>query len=191
MSRWTLSLQEASHAVAASVLTGTRAIATLHDGEGGAAWPPEELSATDRAIMTAVGPLAEALAHRHSETEIVRPDIGDSPPQALPTVETIASVGMATELRRGTSRAIPDHVVLAKFCIEGIEHQPERWAQRHAWIQSLAKRLISTHEKSIVKAARVLYLRGVVTVPLEERTPHDHPHAVHRDQEGAGPRRVH
>lgn len=168
MNRWMLSLHEAGHAVAASVLTGTQAIATLHDGAAGAAWPLKDLSPTDRAIMTAVGPLAEALAHRHSEPEIVRHATGDTPPRALPTVETIASIEMATELRV-RSRAIPDHLVLARFCIAGIEHQPERWAQRHAWIQSLAKRLISSHEKSIVEVARVLYLRGVVSVPLEER----------------------
>lgn len=169
MNRWMLSLHEAGHAVAASVLTGTQAIATLHDGAAGAAWPLKDLSATDRAIMTAVGPLAEALAHRYPAPEIVRTVTGDTPPRALPTVETIASVEMATELRRGRSRAIPDHVVLARFCIAGVEHHPERWAQRHAWIQSLARRLISSHEKSIVEAARVLYLRGVVSVPLEER----------------------
>lgn len=169
MNRWTLSLHEAGHAVAAWALTGTQAIATLHDGAAGAAWPLEDLSPTDRAIMTAVGPLSEALAHRHSEPETVRHIAGDMPPRALPTVETIASVEMATALRRGRSRAIPDHVALARFCIAGVERHPARWAQRHAWIQSLAKRLISSHEKSIVEVARVLYLRGVVSVPLEER----------------------
>lgn len=169
MNRWALSLHEAGHAVAASVLTGTQAIATLHDGAAGAAWPLADLSPTDRAIMTAVGPLAEALAHRHSEPEIVRHATDDTPPRAVPTVETIATIEMATALRRDRSRAIPDHVVLARFCIAGIERQPERWSQRHAWIQSLAKRLIRTHEKSIVEAARALYLRGVVSVPLEER----------------------
>jgi hypothetical protein len=67
------------------------------------------------------------------------------------------------------SRALPDPVALAQFCIAGIESQPERWAQRHAWVLSLARRLIRDHEKYIVEAARVLYLRGVVSVPLEER----------------------
>lgn len=169
MNRWMLSLHEAGHAVAAWTLTGTQAIATLHDGAAGAAWPLEDLGPTDRAIMTAVGPLAEALAHRYPAPEIVRHVGGDTPPRALPTVETIATVEMATELRREMTRAVPDHVVLARFCIAGVEHQPERWAQRHAWIQSLANRLISSHEKSIVQTARVLYLRGVVSVPLEER----------------------
>jgi hypothetical protein len=169
VNRWTLSLHEAGHAVAASVLTGTQAIATLHDGAAGAAWPLEDMSPTERAIMTAVGPLAEALAHRYPAPESVQRVTDDTPPRSLPTVETIATVEMATELRRDRSRAMPDHVVLARFCIAGIEHQPERWAQRHAWIHSLAKRLISSHEKSIVETARVLYLRGVVSVPLEER----------------------
>lgn len=166
MNRWMLSLHEAGHAVAAWALTGTQAIATLHDGAAGAAWPLEDLSPTDHAIMTAVGPLAEALAHQHPEPVIVPRVAGDTPPRALPTVETIASVEMATELRRGRSRAIPDHVVLARFCIAGVEDQPERWPQRHAWVQTLAARLIRDHEQSIVEAARVLYLRGVVSVPL-------------------------
>lgn len=169
MNRWTLSLHEAGHAVAASVLTGTRAIATLHSGTGGAAWLLEDMSATDRAIMTAVGPLAEALADRHSEPAGVTDIAGRTPPPALPTVETIAGAEMANELGREASRALPDPVALARFCIAGIEHQPERWAQRHAWVQSLARRLIRDHEKHIVDAARVLYLRGVVSVPLEER----------------------
>lgn len=169
MNRWMLSLHEAGHAVAASILTGRQAIATLHDGAAGAAWPLEDLSPTDRAIMTAVGPLSEALAHRYPAPESVRHVAGHTPPRALPTVETIAGVEMATKLRREMSRVVPDHVALARFCVAGIERQPERWAQRHAWIQSLAKRLIRSHEKSIVEAARVLYLRGVVSLPLEER----------------------
>lgn len=169
MNRWTLSLHEAGHAVAASVLTGTRAIATLHNGTGGAAWPLEDMSATDRAIMTAVGPLAEALAGRYSAPAVAADVDSRMTPTALPTVETIAGAEMANELGREISRALPDPVALARFCIAGIEHQPERWAQRHAWVQSLARRLIRDREKQIVDAARVLYLRGVVSVPLEER----------------------
>ncbi|MBN8596520.1 MAG: hypothetical protein J0L78_02475 [Planctomycetes bacterium] len=144
-------------------------MATLHDGGAGTAWPLDDMSPTDRAIMTAVGPLAEALAHRHSEPEIARHVAGDTPSRALPTVETIATVETAAELRSVVVRGVSDHVMLARFCIAGIEQQPDRWAQRHAWIQSLAKRLIRSHEKSIVETARVLYLRGVVSVPLEER----------------------
>lgn len=169
MNRWTLSLHEAGHAVAAWTLTGARAMATLHDGGAGAAWPLDEMCPTDRAIMTAVGPLAEALAHRHSAPEIERQIAGGTPPRALPTVEAIATVETASELRTVVVRGVSDHVMLARFCIAGIEHQPDRWAQRHAWIQSLAKRLIRANEKSIVETARVLYLRGVVSVPLEER----------------------
>lgn len=169
MNRWTLSLHEAGHAVAGWALTGTRAFATLHDGAAGAAWPLEDMGPTDRAIMTAVGPLAEALADRYPAPEFASRVAGDMPPRALPTVETIAAVETATELRSVVVRGVPDHVVLARFCIAGIENQPERWAQRHAWIQTLAKRLIRSHEKSIVETARVLYLRGVVSVPLEER----------------------
>lgn len=169
MNRWTLSLHEAGHAVAAWTLTGARAMATLHAGSAGAAWPLDDMSPTDRAIMTAVGPLAEALAHRYPVPEFADRIAGDTLPRTLPTVETIATVETAAELRSVVVRGIPDHVVLARFCIAGIENRPERWAQRHAWIQSLAERLIRSHEKSIVEAARVLYLRGVVSVPLEER----------------------
>lgn len=163
MNRWTLSLHEAGHAVAACSLTGARATATLHDA-GGACWPSADMSPTDRAIMTAAGPLAELLADRHVAPELPRP-IADRPP----TAETIASAETATELGQEIVHAVPDHVALARFCIAGVERQPERWAQRHTWIQSLSQRLIRAHENSIVEAARVLYLRGVVSVPLEER----------------------
>lgn len=164
MNRWTLSLHEAGHAVAAHALTGARATATLHDGGGGASWPSADMNPTDGAIMTAAGPLAELLADRHAAPELW-PAIASRPP----TVETIASAETANELRREMVRAVPDHVALARFCITGIEHQPERWAQRHTWIRSVAQRLINSHENSIVEAAQVLYLRGVVSVPLEER----------------------
>lgn len=163
MNRWTLSLHEAGHAVAACALTGARATATLHDA-GGASWPSADMSSTDRAIMTAAGPLAELLGDRHTAPALPA-DMASRPP----TAERIATVETATELRREMARAVPDHVLIARFCIAGIEHQPERWAQRHAWVQSLATRLIRSHEKSIVETARVLYLRGVVSVPLEER----------------------
>jgi hypothetical protein len=122
------------------------------------------MSATDRAIMTAAGPLAESLTARHSAPELPCP-IANRPP----TAETIASAETATELRHAIVRAVPDQVTLARFCIGGVEDQPERWSQRHTWIRSLAQRLIQSHENSIVEAARVLYLRGVVSVPLEER----------------------
>lgn len=169
MNRWTVSLHEAAHAVAAWELTGRRATATLHQGGGGAAWPVEEMSATDNAIMTAAGPLAEALAARYPVPEMAQSVAGGTPPE-LPTVESVATTETAAELRREIARAAPDHVVLARFCIGGVEDQPERWAKRHAWIRSVAKRLIRSHERSIVAAARVLHLRGVVSVPLEERT---------------------
>lgn len=164
MNRWTLSLHEAGHAVAAHALTGAKATATLHDGGGGASWPSADMNPTDRAIMTAAGPLAESLAARHAAPEL--PIAIRSRP---PTAETISSVETATALRREIVRAVPDHVALAQFCIAGVEHQPERWAQRHTWIRSVAQRLIQSHENSIVEAARVLFLRGVVSVPLEER----------------------
>lgn len=164
MNRWTLSLHEAGHAVAAHALTGAKATATLHDGGGGASWPSADMNPTDRAIMTAAGPLAELLADRH-----VAPELPAAIATRPPTAETIASAETATELRREIARAVPDQVVLARFCIAGIEHQPERWAQRHVWIQSVTQRLIQAHENSIVEAARVLFLCGVVSVPLEER----------------------
>lgn len=164
MNRRALSLHEAGHAVVAWTLTGKRAIATLHQGGGGAAWPLEEMSATDNAIMTAAGPVAESLADRYQAPEL--PSAMASGP---PTVETIATAATAAVLRHEIEHAAPDHVVLARFCIAGIENEPERWSRRHAWIRSVAQRLVCDHECSIVETARLLYLRGVVSVPLEER----------------------
>lgn len=164
MNRWTLSLHEAGHAVAAHALTGAKATATLHYGGGGASWPSADMNPTDRAIMTAAGPLAELLADRYTA-----PELSPSSAARPPTAETIVSPETATALRRELVRAVPDHVALARFCIAGVEHQPERWAQRHVWIRSVTQRLIQSHKTSIVDAARVLFLRGVVSVPLEER----------------------
>lgn len=164
MNRWTLSLHEAGHAVAAHALTRAPATATLHDA-GGAAWPSVDMAPTDRAIMTAAGPLAESLADRHYAPALPATIAGRPP-----TAESIATTETAAALRREMEHAISDHVALARFCVAGIEDQPERWPQRHAWIRSVAQRIVHEHEQQIVEAARVLYLRGIVSVPLEQRT---------------------
>ena len=171
MNRWITAIHEAGHAVAGFVLTGTRVVMTLHEDGGGAAWPLEDLPPTDRAIMTAAGPLAEPLATRHSPPEITVAVAGDSPspPHALPTIESVGTSETAVELKSDLAKSPSDHVAIARWCIAGVEDRPERWAQRHAWVHTLARRIISDHEKHIVEVARVLYLRGVVSVPLFER----------------------
>lgn len=169
MNRWTLSIHEAGHAVVAFALTGTRMLTTLHQNGGGAAWALEELSPTDHAIMAAAGPLSEHLANRYAAPEPSPPVASDMPPPALPTLETVATVETAADLHKAIARAVPDHITIARWCIAGVEKKPERWAQRHAWVHTLARRIISDHEKHIVEVARVLYLRGVVSVPLLER----------------------
>lgn len=172
MNRWTVALHEAGHAAAGFALTGSRVVATLHSDGGGAAWLIDELPPTDRAIMTAAGPLAESLADHHAPpdadpTSAVQPAVS---PRALPTLESIATPETTADLQSSIARAVPDHVSLARWCIAGVEDQPERWAQRHAWITRLATRLVGEHETQIVEVARVLYLRGVVSVPLLQRT---------------------
>lgn len=173
MSRWITSLHEAGHAVAGFVLTGTRVVMTLHEGGGGAAWPLKELSPTDGAIMAAAGPLAEPLAARHEPPEIPGYTGVTSPflRPALPTLESAGTPETTAELKRDLEQVIPDHVAIARWCIADFEREPERWAQRHAFVHALAQRIIRDHEQSIVEAARVLYLRGVVSVPLFERSP--------------------
>lgn len=168
MSRWTVAIHEAGHAVAAFVLTGTRVVMTLHEDGGGAAWPLQDLPPADHAIMTAAGPLAEPLASRHSPPEIssTAADTSRSPPPALPTLESAATAETAAELKSDLARSPSDHVAIARWCIAGVEREPERWAQRHALVHTLAQRIVREHENSIVEAARVLYLRGVVSVPL-------------------------
>ncbi|HRQ74693.1 MAG TPA: hypothetical protein PK098_02120 [Phycisphaerales bacterium] len=167
MDRWTLSLHEAGHAVAFHVLShGGTVTATLHEF-GSAAWHGSDLMPTDSAMVTAAGPLAESLAERHTSPELP-PTSVDRPP----VVETLATAETAAGLRNDMRKALPDHVHIARFCISGVEGQPERWARRHVWIHLIAERLIRDHERSIVEAARVLYLRGIVSLPLTERTPH-------------------
>lgn len=171
MSRWVVSIHEAGHAVAAFALTGTRVVMTLHEDGGGAAWPLRNLSPTDQAIMTAAGPLAEPLAERYAEPDVPPPIAGPGkwPPPRLPTLETAATAETAAELKSDLARSPSDHVAIARWCIAGVERDPERWAQRHAWVHTLAERLVRDHEEHIVEAARVLYLRGVASVPLIER----------------------
>lgn len=172
MNRWTVAIHEAGHAVAGVVLSGGRVVMTLHEDGGGAAWPLEDLPPTDFAIMTAAGPLAEPLAARHAPPEIPVPVSGNEPSvrQPLPTMESSTTPDAVADIRRNLARSPPDHVAVARWCIAGVKDQPERWAQRHAWLQTLAARLVRDHEQQIVEAARVLYQRGVVSVPLRERS---------------------
>lgn len=171
MNRWTVALHEAGHAVAGFVLTGCRVAMTLHEDGGGAAWPHEELPPTDRAIMCAAGPLAEWLAERYPAPELLPPTDGDGQagPRPLPTMESLATPDALADIKRSIARAPSDFVVIARWCISGAENEPMRWVRRHAWVYAEAERLIRDHEQSIVEAARVLYQRGVVSVPLFER----------------------
>jgi hypothetical protein len=185
MDRWTLSLHEAGHAVAFHVLShGGTATATLHE-IGGAAWYGSDLMPTDSAMVTAAGPLAESLAERHPAPEL--------PPASVnrpPVVETLATTETSTELRNDMTKALPDRVHIARWCIQGVEDQPERWVRRHVWIHSVAERLIRKHENLIVEVARALYLRGIVSLPLIKGVHYDHDDSSCTTAEGKGARSV-
>ncbi len=162
MNRWQRSLHEAGRVVAAHVLSNHKAVAKVYH-DAGACWPSRALTPMDREVVLAIGPLAAGLAQRDRE-----PDL---PPHLKNKPIELQAVGQVESLDHPFCdfRASADLALIADFRIESPEDPPQRWSQRGEWAGSIAEQLVSQHHELIVKAARELFLHGVVTVPLPER----------------------
>jgi len=162
MNRWQLSLHEAGRAVAAYALSNHKAVAKVfHDGCS--CWPSRELTPANREIVSAIGPLAAALAEREFEPALP-PHLKNKPIQ-------LEAVGQVDSLDHPFCdfRATADLGLIADYRMDGPEDWSNRWSERREWANPIAERLVSQHHALIVKAARELFLHGVVTVPLPER----------------------
>ena len=71
--------------------------------------------------------------------------------------------------------SLPDAVVIARWCIRGIENQPDRWAKRHCWIHHEARFFVGQHQHEIVDVAMRLFANCVITLPgqTERKSPPD------------------
>jgi hypothetical protein len=111
----------------------------------------------DEALTTAAGDAAEGLAELHAA------------PQVPPAPEmVVAYPEAATPLRAQLLKeCVTDAVALARWCIGGVETQPDRWAKRLFWIRREAQFLVARHQQEIVQVATGLFARGIITVPAE------------------------
>lgn len=162
MNRWQRSLHEAGRVVAAYVLSNHKAVAKVYH-DAGACWPSRELTPMDREVVLSIGPLAAALAQREREPDLP-PHLKNRPIE----LQAVGQVDMFDH-QFCDFRAASDLALIADFRIDAVEDPPQRWSQRGELAGSAAERLVSQHHALIVKAARELFLHGVVTVPLPER----------------------
>lgn len=162
MNRWQRSLHEAGRVVAAYVLSSHKAVAKVYH-DAGACWPSRELSPMNREIVLAIGPLAAAIARREREPDLP-PHLKNKPIE----LQAVGQVDMFDH-QSCDFRAASDLALIADFCIEGLDDQPRRGSQSGELAGSTAEQLVSQHHALIVKAARELFLHGVVTVPIPER----------------------
>lgn len=156
--RWKTCLHEAGHAVAGRRLLKRTVTAAVYGDDMGAAYigTNDVIPRTyEEALSIAAGPAAEALADLHTAPQV------SPPPPALATAYPESTAPLVAQLRQSP----PDHVAIARWCIRGLERQPERWANRFHWIHREAQFFVGRHQQEIVRAAVGLYERGIVTLP--------------------------
>ena len=71
-----------------------------------------------------------------------------------------AAASLKAQLRESPS----DAVAIARWCIGGIEKQPQRWANRFHWIHREARLVVARHCQEIVEVAAGLFSRGIMTL---------------------------
>ena len=157
--RWRTCLHEAGHAVAGRALLGDTARAVVFGDDCGGAYLGSDASALatfEQALAVAAGPAAEMLASRYTP-----PD--GAPAKALETAYGEPAAALRKELRESPT----DAAAVARWCIAGVEDQPERWVNRFHWIHREARLFVAGHRDQVVETAAALYGRGIVTLPAE------------------------
>ncbi len=157
--RWRTCLHEAGHAVAGRVLVGNVARAVVFGDGCGAAYLGSDASVSvsfEQALAVAAGPAAEMLTSRYT------------PPDGAPARALEAAYGEpAAALRKELRESPTDATTVARWCIAGVEDQPERWVSRFHWIHREARLFVAGHQDQIAETAAALYGRGIVTLPAE------------------------
>ena len=155
--RWRVCLHEAGHAVAGRRLLRQTARAVVFDDGSGMAdhgGNGDAPTSFKEALAVAAGPAAKALADHHVP-----------PKQPLSVPLEITHAEQIKHLRHRLRECLPDHVALARWCIGGIEEQPDRWTKRYNWIQREARIFVARHQQEIVRAAAALFVRGITSLP--------------------------
>jgi hypothetical protein len=109
-----------------------------------------------RAMTLASGRAATALAELYAP-----PSEAITLPLEVAYPETIGRFQQQVE-------SLPtDDIILARWCIDGWESQPERWAWRHEWVTSSAEDFVIEHMEEIAKYARVMFTYGMAIAAAE------------------------
>jgi len=157
-SRWRISLHEGGHAIAGRRLLKQTARAVVYDDNCGAAYVGNGVEARsfEESLTIAAGPAAEALA-----VDVAPPAVPPAPPLEVTYGEKAAFI------KNDIRESLPDPVVIARWCIAGIEKEPDRWAKRFYWLRCEAEMFVAAHKQAIVRAATDLFTRGIITLPAE------------------------
>lgn len=154
--RWKTCLHEAGHAVAGQRLLKRTVKAAVYDVGLGAAYVDIDggIPRTfEEALVIAAGPAAESLTKKHFAPEV-------PPPPALKAAYPESAPPLMAQLRQSPS----DAVAIARWCIGGVEGQPDRWSSRFYWIHREAGIFVARHGQEIVEVARGLFSHGIVTL---------------------------
>lgn len=160
--RWKTAIHEAAHAAAAIALGGTVTRASLGDDGSGLCYCEVDTN-TDQAFLTAAGPIAEELLadtpSPADEFETVQP----ATPRILPLIlsETDRQFIAAKDASRGKD-SLSDDRFLALWAINGCENQPERWAERVAFANHIARQIVGDHRDEIIRIATALFFRQTI-----------------------------
>jgi hypothetical protein len=159
IARWKTCLHEAGHVVSGKVLLKHTSRAIVFGDGGGVADVGGEGGVPflfEDALTTAAGGAAESLADLHP--------VPDLP---LPVPLEVVYPDVVEPKRLAVRKMMTDEVAVARWCIAGIETQPDRWANRFHWIRREARLFVARHQREIVEVATVLFGRGIVTLPAE------------------------
>ncbi|MFB3894557.1 MAG: hypothetical protein ACE15C_21350 [Phycisphaerae bacterium] len=151
-------MRQAGHAVAGRVALKRTVKAAVYEDSIGAAYLGTESAIArtfEEALAVAAGPAAEILADDHA------PPQKSPPPPPLMATHSGAVAPLIAQLRQSPH----DAVALARWCIRGIEDEPERWTKRFYWIRREADIFVARHCQEILDVAAGLFGRGIVTVP--------------------------
>ena len=161
--RWRTCLHEAGHAVAGRLLLKRTIKAVMYADDVGAAYLEIDGAIPrtfEEALAVAAGPAAESLAEQYA------------PPQAQPAPALEAAYPESTApLEAQLRQSPPDAAAIARWCIGGVEEQPERWVRRFHWIHREALILVARHQQEIVQVATGLFGCGIMAVGTEPVQP--------------------
>ena len=155
--RWRVCIHEAGHAVAGHQLLKCTARAVVYnDGVGVADIDVDTTNVRtyEEALAVAAGAAAEFLAEEYAP-----PQVASSAP--LETLYPEQAVTLKAQIRKYP----PDAVAIARWCIRGIEKEPDRWARRFYWIHREARIFVARHHQEIVEVATGLFAKGIMTLP--------------------------